>query len=133
MREGSAPGGNGRTRGTGERGAGYFKSVVWLAILACLVYVGIKTVPVLFREYEFQDAMQTAARYGSVNVQTADDIRDALLKQAQDMNLPVKAEDIHVTKETGNVSISAAYSVTVDLGVYQWTFNFHPSAQNSAL
>jgi hypothetical protein len=25
------------------------------------------------------------------------------------------------------------YSVTVDLGVYQWTLNFHPTATNNAL
>ncbi len=37
------------------------------------------------------------------------------------------------TNENGNVQIEAAYSVTVDLGVYQWTLNFHPTVRNDAL
>ena len=28
---------------------------------------------------------------------------------------------------------AADYSVTIDLNVYQWTLNFHPSAGNKAL
>jgi hypothetical protein len=31
------------------------------------------------------------------------------------------------------VQISASYSITVDLQVYQWTLNFHPTASNSAI
>jgi Domain of unknown function (DUF4845) len=129
----SEPGAEKREAGSSERGAGRLKSVVWLAILACLIYVGIKTVPVLFDEYEFQDAIESAARFGSVNNQTPDDIRDGLVRQAETDNIPIKPEDIHVTKGSGDVSIDVQYSVTVDLGVRQWTFNFHPTAHNAAL
>jgi Domain of unknown function (DUF4845) len=139
MRGGDAPGSWGLGRASEqetrlrERGAGRLKAVIWLAVLACMIYVGIKTVPVLVDEYQFQDAVETAARFGSVNNQTPDDIRDGLVKRAENLNIPVKPGDIHVTKQSGNVSIDAQYSVTVDLGVRQWTFNFHPSASNSAL
>jgi hypothetical protein len=116
-----------------ERGGSRLKSLVWLAIFGLMVYVGWKVVPVLLNEYYFQDAMQTAARFASVNRQTPQDIRDSLVKEAVKEDIPVKPDDIHVTNDAGNVQINAEYSVTVDLQFYQWTLNFHPSAHNSAL
>jgi hypothetical protein len=121
-----------RIRG-GQRGAGRLKAVLWLAIFVSMVYVGIRVVPILYSEYLFQDAMQNTARFASVNRQTVEDIRASLLKEAKLEDLPVRPEDIHVESEAGNVRISASYSVTVDLQVYQWTLNFNPSANNNAI
>src|ERR1700690_509989 len=104
----------------GQRGEGRLKAIVWLAILASLMYVGIMVIPVLVDEYEFQDAMQTVARFASANRQTTDDIRAALVKEAKSEDIPLQPEDIHVESQAGNVRISAPYSVTVDLHLYQW-------------
>jgi len=98
-----------------------------------MVYVGVKVIPVLINEYEFQDAMQSAARLATVNRSTPETLRAAVLKEAQNDDIPVSAEDIHVKGEGGRVEIEADYSVTVDLQVYQWTLNFHPSASNNPL
>ena len=98
-----------------------------------MVYVGIKVVPILVEDYEFQDAMQTMARFASVNRQSADDIRKSVIEEAEKDQIPVQPEDVQVHGQNGNVQIEAAYSVTVDLGIYQWTLNFHPSVSNNAL
>ena len=98
-----------------QHGAGRLKVVVWLAILGSMVFAGVKVIPILFSEYQFQDAMQTAARYASVNRQSPADISANLAKEAQVEDLPVQPDDIHVTSESGNVKISADYAVTVDL------------------
>lgn len=121
-----------RIRG-GQRGAGRLKAILWLAIFVSMVYVGIRVVPILYNEYVFQDAMQNTARFASANRQTVEDIRASLVKEAKLEDIPVRPEDIHVESEAGNVRISAAYSVTVDLQVYQWTLNFNPSASNNAI
>src|SRR5579862_2644284 len=121
-----------RIRG-GQRGAGRLKAVLWLAIFVSMVYVGIRVVPILYNEYLFQDAMQNTARFASVNRQTVEDIRASLLTEAKSEDIPVRPEDIHVESAAGNVTISATYSVTVDLQVYQWTLNFNPTASNNAI
>lgn len=120
-------------RGGGERGAGRLKAIVWLAILGAFVYVCIKVVPILYNEYQFQDAMQNTARFATVNRQSPDDIRKSLVQEAQAKAIPVQPEDIHVTADGGNVKISADYTIIVDLQVYQLTLNLHPSASNNAL
>jgi hypothetical protein len=118
----------------GQGGGATLKSLIWLVILVASVYTGIKVVPVLMAEYQLQDFMQTTARFASVNRnQTPADITKSVMDEAQKQNIPLQAEDVHVTADSGNINISADYSVTIDLSVYQWTLNFHPSAGNKAL
>jgi len=116
-----------------QRGAGRLKAVVVLAIFAGMIYVAVKVIPILVNNYEFQDSIQSTARMATVNRQSAEDIRASVLKEAQNEQIPIAAEDIHIKDEGGHVEISADYSVTVDLHVYQWTLNFHPSAMNNPI
>jgi hypothetical protein len=118
---------------SGERGACGLKSLMWIAIMGSFIYVCIQAGPYFVHEYEFTDALQTMARFASVNRQTPDDIRAATLKEAFKDEIPLKPQDIKVTANSGNVKIEAAYSVTVNLQIYQWQINFNPSATNNAL
>jgi hypothetical protein len=123
----------GRSRSNRERGVGRVKAIFWTLVLATFVYVSAKVVPALVNEYQFQDGIQTLARFATVNRQTPEQIRAAVLKEAQKDDVPVAAEDIKVDAVNGNIKIRADYSVTVDLKVYQWTLNFHPAASNDSL
>jgi hypothetical protein len=116
-----------------ERGSARLKTVVWIALLGAFIFVCAKVVPVLFSEYQFQDAMQTTARFATINRQSPEQIRKTLVEEAKSKDIPVEPENIHVTNDAGNVKISADYSVTVDLQVYQLTLNLHPSATNNVL
>ncbi len=116
-----------------ERGTGRLKAIIWLAILGTIVYMGIKVVPVLLNDYQFEDAMKTTTRFASVNRQSAEEVREAVLKEAARADVPIRREDIRVSVGGGNVSIEANYSVTVDLQLYQWTLNFHSTASNNSL
>jgi len=60
-------------------------------------------------------------------------IRAAILKEAEKDDVPIDAKDIKVQAVNGNVKIKVDYSVTVDLTVYQWTLNFHPKVSNDSL
>jgi len=121
------------TQRNSQRGSGNLKAIVWTLILAALVYVGIKVMPILVIEYEFQDSIQNIARFASVNRQDNPKIQKAVVAEAEKDDLPVRPEDVKVEGTNGNVRISVDYAVTVDLSVYQWTLNFHPTASNNAL
>jgi predicted membrane protein len=117
----------------GERGGGNLKAIVWTMILAAFIYVAAMTLPVLINEYQFQDSIQDIARFASANRKSNDQVRQAVLAEAQKEDLPVEADDIKVEGNAGNIHINVEYSVTIDLKVYQWTLNFHPAANNAAL
>jgi cell division protein FtsL len=116
-----------------EQGGANLKAIIWTMILAAFVYMAAMLLPVLVNEYEFQDSIQDIARFASVNHKSNDQIKQAVLDVAQKQDLPVQAEDIQVDGRGGNVHINVEYSVTIDLKFYQWTLNFHPSANNASL
>ena len=119
--------------GRGQRGSARLKAIIFVAVAVAVIYVGVKVIPILVNNMQFQDAIETTARFASVNRQSVDDIRTAVLKEAQNEDIPIAAEDIHVKGDAGHVEIAADYSVTVNLGVYQWTLNFHPYAKNNPI
>jgi Domain of unknown function (DUF4845) len=106
---------------------------MFVAVAVALLYTGVKVIPILINDFQFQDDIESTARFASVNRQTPEDIRAAVLKEAQNEDIPIVAQDIHVKGDNGHVEIAADYSVTVNLIVYQWTLNFHPYAKNNPL
>jgi hypothetical protein len=116
-----------------ERGAARLKATLWILALAIFVFVMVKVVPVLVDDFEFQDGVQTIARYATATRQTPEQIRAAVLKEAEKDDVPIDAKDIKVQAVSGNVRINVDYSVTVDLTFYQWTLNFHPKIGNDSL
>ena len=120
-------------RRDGERGGSNLKAIVWTMILVAFIYAAAMMLPVLINEYQFQDSLQTIARFASVNRRNPEQIRQAVMEEAQKEDLPVQADDVKVISNAGNIRIDVDYSVTVDLKVYQWTLNFHPAASNASL
>jgi len=123
----------GRPARDAERGAGRLKAILWTLVLASFVYVTVKVAPALVNDFEFQDGIQTIARFASANRQTPEQIRAAVMKEAQKDDVPAAAEDVKIEAVSGNVKIHVEYSVIVDLKVYQWTLNFHPAVSNDSL
>ena len=116
-----------------ERGSAQLKAILWTVVMASLIYVGVRVVPLYFRDFTFKDGMQTIARFASATRQTPEQIRTAVLAEAQKDNVPITAKDIKIRAVNGNVQIEATYSIVVNLHLYRWTLNFHPSVSNNAL
>jgi cell division protein FtsL len=129
----AVPGRGVETKRNGEKGAGNLKAIIWTIVLVAFVYTAVMVIPVLINEYEFQDSLQNIARFASVNRKNNEQVKQAVLEEAQKEDLPVQAADVKVEGSAGNVHINVDYSVTVDLKFYQWTLNFHPDATNLSL
>jgi hypothetical protein len=116
-----------------QNGKGNLTAIIFTLILAALGFVAVKVVPCLFNEYQFQDGIQDIARYASAMHQDTGKVREAVLKEAEKDDVPITTKDLKIVGTGGNFRISADYSVTVDLKVYQWTLDFHPSVSNNSL
>jgi hypothetical protein len=123
----------GKQARNGQSGTSNLKALFWTGLLVAFIYVSFRVVPLYVANYQFQDNMETAARFASVYRTPSDEIRKDLMKKAEEAEMPVKLQDIKVENHDGRVNIEADYSVTVDLIVYQWTLKFHPSASNNKL
>jgi nitrogen fixation protein FixH len=115
---------------------GTIKLVLVLGLLASAVYVGAQIIPPYFANYEFQDTLETEARMGTYSTKGDEVIRDAVFRKAQELELPLTAQDIKLQRvgPNGNatVTIEADYTVHVDLPGYPMDLHFHPASKNKS-
>jgi len=116
-----------------EKGGSRLKLIIWLVVLGFIINVAVIVVPVYVNEFQFQNNIQEIARFASVNRKTVEDIQRSVLEVADKDSCPVQPSDVKVKSLSGNIRIDVDYSVPVDLRLFQWTINFHPSAVNDAL
>jgi hypothetical protein len=106
------------------------KALLAIAIFGGMIYSAYLIVPVYLSSYQFQDAITEEARLDAYSQKTEQDIRDTVFKKAQSLDLPLTAEQIKVQKLSNSVSISAAYTVHVNLPVHPLDLSFTPNSQN---
>ena len=119
----------------GERGGSKLSLILTLLIVAALGFTAVKIVPVYVEAYQFQDSIEAESRFALTGYpkKSVDDIRDDIYKKSQELDIPVRREDIHVNVTNGSVEIGTDYSVLIDLKVYQYTLQFHPHADNHTI
>ena len=116
-----------------QLGGSRLKAVLWTAVLVFAVYSAFKIIPVYIAEYQLADKMQEEARFAIVNRYSEDQIREIVYRETQDLEIPVKKEDIKVLANLQVVRISLDYTVPVDLLFYRMQLHFNPSSENKSL
>jgi hypothetical protein len=108
-----------------------------VAIFGVLVLVGIKLIPPFFANYELEDAIKTEAVQSTYSTRSEEDIREAVIKQARNYDIPLTPKQVHVSRVgafgSGSLIIEADYSVPIDLPGYSTTLEFHPSTKNKGV
>ena len=116
-----------------QRGEGRFKAIAFLAIVVFGGFCAVKLLPPYIAEYQLSDKMQEQARFAVVNRYSEDQIRDTIFKEAQDLDVPIKKEEIKVLANPSVVRISLDYTVPIDLLVYKMDLHFTPSSENKSM
>ncbi len=105
-----------------------------ILLIVAVVYLSWKVVPAYFANYQFQEDVDDVARTSAMNMRKApEDIKAMVLQKARSREIPVDAEDIIVTRNGADVSISAQYTVHVDVPVYPFDLNFNASTKREGL
>jgi hypothetical protein len=118
-----------------ERGGGKLNLFLTLVILAAMGISAVKIVPPYVNNYQLQDAMNTEAEFALTGYpkKSGDDVRQDVMKKVQDLGIQADPQNLQVEMSNGYVSISLAYSVPIDLYVYQFTLQFHPHSDNHTI
>lgn len=110
------------------------KMFAGLFVIAAAVYLGAMLIPPFFDNYQFEDAVKNEATLDTYSTKTENDIRTAIFKKAQDFDIPISEEQIHVQRQglqgSGSIVINAPYVVHVDLPGYPMDLHFNVSTQN---
>ena len=109
------------------------KMVLGILTMVAAVILIATLAPPFFSNYQFEDAIQTEAQMDTYNTKTEDQIRDAIFKKAQDLDVPITREQIKVQRSgvtgTGSISIEAPYTVHVNLPGYPAGSGLQPHHQ----
>lgn len=111
------------------------KMVFSLGLVGLMIYAGWQVIPPYFYNYQFQDAIDNEARISSyTNSRTEDDIKNSVLKKAQDLEIPLTPDEVQVQRLPNNVIyIETHYSVHVDLPGYPLDLQFKASSKNKPI
>ncbi len=114
-----------------ERGFVGLKTIFVLLILGVVAYLAVSILPLYYNNYMLQDKMKEEARFAVANHRTPEQLRDIIFKEAQNLGVPIRADDIRVEMNSEGTSISTEYAITVDLHVYQFTLQFKADSGRS--
>jgi hypothetical protein len=113
------------------------KLIVALGVIAVGVYVGFQLVPPFFANYQFQDAIQNEAVLQSYSNKSEDEIRSTVFKKAQELEIPIREDQINVQRVgsggSGSLAISVTYTVHLDLPYYPLDLEFHPASKSAPI
>lgn len=117
-----------------QRGEGRLKTIVSLAIVAAIIFLAFKIIPIYVDNYELEDAMKSEARFAAVNRKSPDDVRDAVYRKIQELRIPARREDIRIEQVgTTGLRITVTYTVIIDFTVYQWKKEMSASGDNMSV
>ncbi len=112
------------------------KMLVGILVLVVAGYLGVVLVPVYYENYQFKDVVTTEATLETYTTKPEADIRDAVYKKAQELEIPIEKEKIKVqrtgTTGTGALLIAAPYTVHVDFPGYPMDLRFDVSSDNKS-
>lgn len=111
-----------------RRGASSLGCLFSLLVFVGALYYGVNIGELFFRYYRLLDEMQSQAQLAP----SLDDgtIRRRIQAAAQDIGVPPEAQQIRIVRRASprEIVIETQYSETVDLPLFNHTFNFHPKA-----
>ena len=117
-----------------ERGEGRLKTIIFLLILAGVIYLAYRVVPCYVNNFELEDAMKTEARFAAINRKSPDEVRENVYKKIQQLKIPADRNDIRIEQlGSGGVRITVIYTVVIDLPGYQLKLDFAPTADNMSI
>jgi hypothetical protein len=93
----------------------YTRKMVSTVGTVAIVYSAYLFVPVLQKKYRFEDAIQNTTRMSAYDDHEPYQIQDEIFQQAREIGVPLKEENLHVTREETFVRIEASYVLPVRL------------------
>ena len=112
-----------------RRGAGKFGCLVWLLVVAGILYFGIPVGETYMRYQEYRDAMRQEVRFRA-NLSN-DKIKAHLRLVADSLGLPEEAGDVDVTREGNRITVEAEYQEPVNLVGIRKKITYRPRASDT--
>lgn len=109
---------------------GKVKGLIALLLIFGGIYVGWKMIPPYFHKYEFQDDLDEIARRNSYTHKTDDEVRASVIQQASSYDIPLREEQVNISRSVDGIGISVRYRIHVDMVMHPVDLDFAVSSIN---
>ncbi len=116
-----------------DAGAGRLKAFLSIAFLLIVIFVGFKVIPVYVNDYELDDYVRQQTPFWLTQRARPESIQKYVLDKAQELSLPVTADNVKVEAPGSFVNVSVDYTVPVDLLVYTLPLHFTHTSENKQI
>ena len=97
-------------------------------ILIVLAVLGVRLLPLYLENMRLQSYVEGITQNAENRTRPDDVLRVAVLEKAAFLELPVKADNVHIKRSDDNVRIDVRYIVRVDFPMYTVDLHFYPGA-----
>jgi hypothetical protein len=112
---------------------GKLKAILGFALIFGGLFTGWNLIPPYVHNYEFQDDLDEIARRNSYTQKTDDDLRAMVIKQAGDLEIPLKEDQVLISRNGDGLGIAVHYKIHVDMVVTPVDLDFSTNSLNKRL
>ena len=112
---------------------GKLKGLIGLLVIAAGFYLAWNLIPPYFNNYQLQDSLDDIARRATYQANTEDGVKQLVITKAKTMDIPLKEDQVTVSKAGDAVSISVKYRVHVDMMVRPVDLDFTANSFNKRI
>ena len=109
------------------------RALVGLVLVVGGAYVGYLLIPPYFANYQLQDYIESETRLQTYTTKSEQDIKDGVVKQARNLDIPLAPEAVTVQRGAGELQISCSYTVHVNLPGYPVDLKFTPGSKSQLI
>lgn len=108
------------------------KSIFVLLLLLVGAFVIYKIVPAYWDDYKLSRLLEDQALNSTYTTKSESDIAAAVVEKASEIDVPLTPEEVTVQRGAGELTITAQYTVHVDLPFYPLDLNFKTTSKNKS-
>lgn len=100
------------------------------AVLALLAVFAVALAPFYYRNLQLQRSVAEITHDAENHATPDTTLRDLVLNKAQELDLPVKADNVHINRSQQALRIDVRYFVRVAFPGYTVDLHFHPASSS---
>lgn len=111
-----------------QKGEGRLGCVVGILILALACFLAYKLIPAKIQAAEMRDVVQDESR--SASGRNTASVKKAILARAEELKVPLDAEDCVVTRRGDYIRVEIEYTVNIEFPGYVYPKTYKFTAEN---
>jgi hypothetical protein len=101
------------------------RQIFILLVLAAVLFAATQYIPAYFTAFQFNDFVRQEVKYAATSKKSADTLRTEIFEKASDLGIPLKKNDIRITRKGPSFTLEVDYRWPIDMKVYRHELSFH--------